>query len=381
MRHSILLLILTFSISSAWSQGMVFETSEWSDILAKAEKEQKLIYLDAYASWCGPCKMMKKSVFTDEQVGDYFNKNFINAAIDMEKGEGPELAKKFAVQAYPTHLVINGKGELVHRGLGYMDAEDFITFGKNAQNPEVQLIGLQRKYKDGNREEEFLRKYINVLAESNDPAGEEVAADYLKTQKDLTSPANLNILYMYGMRPTSPNHKYILENKKALTEKYQTGFLSGLAFAYFGESVRSKKSLDVATKEIVSAYPEEKDILTFYMKSNDASMKRDNERYIAELTSFLKGKNIKRFSYDELNSFAWFIFENDDKKSDINQAIEWAQVSVDKHPGYANYDTLAQLLFKGGKSKEAKVAAEKAIELGKAKGEDTSSTEELLQKI
>ena len=117
------------------------------------------------------------------------------------------------------------------------------------------------------------------------------------------------------------------------------------------------------------------------MKSNDASMKRDNERYIAELTSFLKGKNIKRFSYDELNSFAWFIFENDDKKSDINQAIEWAQVSVDKHPGYANYDTLAQLLFKGGKSKEAKVAAEKAIELGKAKGEDTSSTEELLQKI
>lgn len=69
-----------------FGQGIVFETGNWESILKKAKKEKKLIYLDAYTSWCGPCKMMKKSIFPDAQVGKYFNENFVNAQIDMEKG-------------------------------------------------------------------------------------------------------------------------------------------------------------------------------------------------------------------------------------------------------------------------------------------------------
>ncbi|HMZ23915.1 MAG TPA: DUF255 domain-containing protein, partial [Saprospiraceae bacterium] len=86
--------ILTFAlialmVQSGLGQGMTFETGNWASILKKAKKEKKLIYLDAYTSWCGPCKMMKKNVFPDAAVGEYFNANFVNAQIDMEKGEGP----------------------------------------------------------------------------------------------------------------------------------------------------------------------------------------------------------------------------------------------------------------------------------------------------
>jgi uncharacterized protein YyaL (SSP411 family) len=59
----------------------------------KAKKENKLIFVDAYASWCGPCKLMVKNIFPLKTVGDYYNSHFINAKIDMEKGEGIELAK------------------------------------------------------------------------------------------------------------------------------------------------------------------------------------------------------------------------------------------------------------------------------------------------
>lgn len=57
--------ILTFAlialmVQSGLGQGMTFETGNWASILKKAKKEKKLIYLDAYTSWCGPCKMMKK---------------------------------------------------------------------------------------------------------------------------------------------------------------------------------------------------------------------------------------------------------------------------------------------------------------------------------
>ncbi|WP_391527360.1 thioredoxin fold domain-containing protein [Elizabethkingia anophelis] len=67
-------------------------------------------------------------MFTLQSVGDYYNSHFVNAKMDMEKGEGVELAKKYNVKAYPTYLFINGDGEIVHRVLGYVEEKPFIQF-------------------------------------------------------------------------------------------------------------------------------------------------------------------------------------------------------------------------------------------------------------
>ena len=92
--------------SLVFGQGMQFETGSFEEIKAKAKKENKLIFLDAYTTWCGPCKWMAKTVFTNDTVAQYYNANFINAKIDMEKGEGIELAKKYAVRCYPNLLMV-----------------------------------------------------------------------------------------------------------------------------------------------------------------------------------------------------------------------------------------------------------------------------------
>jgi thioredoxin-related protein len=107
--------------------GIQFTENSFAEILKLAKKEKKNIFFDAYASWCGPCKLLKKDVFTQTQVGDFFNKNFINVAMDMEKGEGVELSKKFKITAYPTLLFINSKGELIGSALGYHKAEERIA--------------------------------------------------------------------------------------------------------------------------------------------------------------------------------------------------------------------------------------------------------------
>ena len=110
--------------------GIQFTSISFEEALKLAKKEKKNIFLDAYASWCGPCKMLKKNVFTQKEVGDFYNGNFINMAIDMEQGEGPKLARKYNVQAYPTLLFINHKGEVVGTAVGYHQAEELIAVGK-----------------------------------------------------------------------------------------------------------------------------------------------------------------------------------------------------------------------------------------------------------
>lgn len=113
-------------------RSITFTESNWKAVLAQAKKEHKLVFVDAYTQWCRPCIMMAKDVFTLDVVADFYNQNFINVSLDMEKGEGPALAKKYAVNAYPSFLYIDGNGKLVSRDGGYQEADKFIDAGKKA---------------------------------------------------------------------------------------------------------------------------------------------------------------------------------------------------------------------------------------------------------
>ena len=111
--------------------GIAFQKISYKEALAQAKKEGKLIFIDAYASWCGPCKLMARTTFKDAKVSEYFNKKFINLSVDMEKDpDGAYLTKTFQVMAYPTLLFVDGNGKLVYQTLGFQNADAFM---KNVQ--------------------------------------------------------------------------------------------------------------------------------------------------------------------------------------------------------------------------------------------------------
>ncbi|GAB5557568.1 MAG: hypothetical protein SchgKO_17810 [Schleiferiaceae bacterium] len=167
---------------SAVSAGISFESGSWSDVLQKAKAEDKLIFVDAYATWCGPCKTMSREVFTDEEVGAYFSENFVNYKYDMEKGEGIDFSEKYEVTAYPTLLLINSDGEVVSRKVGAMEAPSFLIWGKETLHPELSpLVGFKRDFEKGERDTTFLFAYLEALSERGEYEGmQPITKAYLK---------------------------------------------------------------------------------------------------------------------------------------------------------------------------------------------------------
>lgn len=119
---------LNFSKDS--EDGIQFYRGSWDEALEITSKENKVIFVDVYATWCGPCKLMKAHTFSDKGVGSFYNLNFINVTVDGEKGEGPDFVKKYGVKAYPSLFFIDSNGELVKGARGYQNPKQFISLGK-----------------------------------------------------------------------------------------------------------------------------------------------------------------------------------------------------------------------------------------------------------
>lgn len=114
--------------------GVQFHKGTWKEALALAKKENKLIFVDVYATWCGPCKRLKANTFSNKKVGQFYNQNFINVALNGEKGDGVMLMRKYNLRSFPSLLFIDEKGNVVTKTVGYHNADQFLQLGKKVSS-------------------------------------------------------------------------------------------------------------------------------------------------------------------------------------------------------------------------------------------------------
>ncbi|MDM8158458.1 thioredoxin family protein [Labilibaculum sp. K2S] len=165
---NILLVILLFCSSLLFSQeGVKIESIPFKEALVKAEQQKKLVLIDAYTAWCGPCKWMKKQ-FKSAEAGLFFNKHFVFLEFDMEK-EGKTLDEKYKkeITAYPTFLIIRPNGEIQHKVVGADTLSIFINMVKRGLTKETSLDYLEQNYKQGKLSKKQIVDYIIVLKEAN----------------------------------------------------------------------------------------------------------------------------------------------------------------------------------------------------------------------
>ncbi len=392
MKKNTLILSLVFAGSLAFAQTKTinFETESFADLKAKAKKENKLIFIDCFTSQCAPCKWMAKNIFTNDAVADYFNAQFINAQFDAGIGEGREIAKLYDLNAFPSLLFIDSDGKLVQRGAGSIEAEPFIQLAKDAFNPEKRYSKFTDEYASKKTNPAFMAAYIDA-AYNNFLFSDELLQDYFKTQKDedLADRVNWNMMRNHTSNYNSREFKFLLNNEEVFSKSYTADsvnekiaavFLnSGYSVIYNKESKSNdyKKYID-EIKKINFASQEE---VIFKLDIAYAKEKGDWKKYIQMVVE--KGDNYFHTS-DELNNVSWEIYENSDDKAALQKAESWMQKVIKEMPEWGNYDTYAAILYKLNKKKEAKAAADKAIELAKLSGaaeDEFKGTVELLQKI
>ena len=165
MLLNVLLWVLGVS-AFAQTQGIAFETSRsWKKVVEKAREEGKLIFVDCYADWCGPCKQLASQVFTQKGVGEFFNRHFVNVQFNVEKdADGKANVAKWGVASLPTLVFIDPKTEqVIGKLVGAGDAAWLVEGAKALLDPAKRLDALVARYNAGEREPAFLLEFIKAL--------------------------------------------------------------------------------------------------------------------------------------------------------------------------------------------------------------------------
>lgn len=367
-------ILLAFAQGLSAANEIEFERGSWKEILAKASKENKLIFFDAYTTWCGPCKWMAANSFTNPEVAEFYNSKFINASFDMERGEGEGLAKQYGVRAYPTLFFIDGKGNVVHTAIGALDAAKLLDLGRQVLDPSfVSITGLQERFDKGERSLGFLKDFLLRIDQGH---------PYLVPALDAIKPSMVGegllnadcwpVFQKYFWKPNSEYVAYFLENRSKFEAKFgkeevqekATGLYNNMA----ATAVREED--DQAYREALAKvrasglpYAEEAALnaeLFYYQYKQDWSSYATKAEQLVPVMRTPKAM--------ACNSLAWTIYENSEDKKVLKKALKIAEASVAEDAQYENTDTKAMVLLKLGKTKKGIAAGEEAIRLAKAAG-------------
>jgi thiol-disulfide isomerase/thioredoxin len=387
MRKVLFTLTLLAAFGMIAKADIQFNHGPWQEILAQASKENKLVFVDAYTSWCGPCKWMAANTFTNPEVAEFYNANFVNAKIDMEKGEGPGLQEKYNVQAYPTLLFVSASGELFHVAVGALDAAQFIALGKQVLDPKFVSIATSKLAFETHKDDRVAQAdYIVRMTEIGQNSDEVLAmfrpvmagAGLLDADSWAVFKARFKLL-------DTDEAKYFFAHKADFVSRYGEGEVNAklldMYVAAMGRATfEHKEDAYMAARGawMKSGHPEAEKMALFqdlgwYEGAEDWGKYISTAHRAVAITPDLQPQ--------ALNSLAWMFYMGATKKKDLEAALLWANKACTAEPIYAYLDTKAMLLKKLGRQEEAIAVAKEAIEVAKRNKEPYGETEKELNEM
>lgn len=403
-----------------WSTGLSLD-----QVKEKAKKESKYIFLDLYATWCIPCKVMDSTVYVVDSVGMLMNDRFLSVRVQMDKTDKDNDAvkgwydaaaginKKYSIEGYPTFLFLDPNGEPVHKDMGAFPAGRFLQAARVALTATKIYVDPLAEYKkqlldfdNGIVNQETLPSTIQTARRLNDTAH---LLNLLKTHVDYVSaltPAlrytKENIIFWKRLSPGPATRIFgFFYNDGALIDKVMN--CNGYAASVVDPSIveayimpflwEREKSIKAATSgksitgEIAQANRDEVDWNALEQvlssKYDKATVKRNllnahiewyRRTHNYEALTHHEVVKLKTYPFDihdgnsmlAVNGLVWNIFLNSTNKKELKVAIKWSKCMVDCLPKWSMcLDTHANLLYKVGRVGEGIAYEQKALEYRK----------------
>jgi len=383
------------------SQGGVHfeEGLTWQQVKDKAKAEHKYVFVDCFATWCGPCKQMDKNVYPMDSVGDVVNSNFVSVKVQCDTSkddnesakawyaDAHEIVSEYKITAYPTFLFFSPEGKIVHQGLGFQKPEAFAKLANEALDPQKQYYTLVENYQQGKRDfavmptlsaaaqqfkdtslsrviaEDYIYNYLNRLPEASFCTRDNFV--FIGTHVTTVSskarifdwcfrrPAEVDtILHDKGFSDRLVN---FVVYKEEIAPSMSAAKISGRTpnWEAIGSAIRKKFGAAYVENNILNAK------IGWYRSVKD--WKNYTKYLVAKMDKDDVQKNVPAgfWGFVGLNASAWDVFEHSDNKMELEKALTWSNIVITKiepksGPNYGTFmDTKANLLYKLGKKEEA----------------------------
>ena len=438
----ICLIFSVLAINKTFSQGINFRQDDWQNVVSQAKAQKKLIFVDIYTTWCGPCKEMDKKTFTDISVGDKFNARFINYKVDAEKGFGINLAKRYNVTSYPTCLFIDANENSVYNQEGLLRAPDLLKEADMVLNNQANskpLWTLDKLYNDGRRDSEFLNEYIAVRSLYSNIDNRDLVEEYVKSLTPIQYSADktLRIMVNNGFKIDGKAFDLLLKFREKAESLFEGGVEKvNRAFSQsinevFDVALKGKNQalFDKALAANLKALPNtadrvnDKNKLAFYLAIKDVNkFSEAAEQYLDQYVMFVQIESIRkqdlweyekimqnyklgirdsvgvgaamylnlkvnakntmaRLTSAELNEVVKAFYDQVDDKVKLKKATEWAKRSLELVETSDAYHSYAQLMLKMGDKQMAMDIEQKAYDVALREKLDTQKFMAALEKM
>ncbi|MRT94724.1 thioredoxin fold domain-containing protein [Ancylomarina sp. 16SWW S1-10-2] len=360
MKNLVLSLALVMLSLQGISQGIEFFDGKYEDALIKAKEENKPLFIDFYTSWCGPCKLLKKNIFPQKSVGDFFNKSFVcfKLQVDKKGTNHEEIAKKFNITVYPTLMWIDKEEKLLHLSLGYKEADALIKEAKLVFDENKRVGTCIEKWNNGDRSFNVGIKYF---AFNRNSKGE--FEDYFEglSQEEKLDESFLTILTVINWKKDGKVFDFLVKHRDHYKKICSSDLVENTIDYNIKSELKEKYSTD-AFDEVVNKYRslglKEIDFLVKQIEYRDFLDKKDFTSFLNSAKEFINLYALKNPTLYEDLVFDLYGVDRGSfpKNANFNIAIKWANDFKEISSNEADFGLIKFVAY---------VVAEKPIEAKK----------------
>lgn len=367
-------------------QGIEFFHGDWEEVLKEAKLQGKPVFVDAYASWCGPCKRMARTTFQDPKVGEFMNEHFIPAKFDMEKAAGIRFGQEFPVQSYPTLFFIDYNGELLLRTVGAKNSDKLLEIAQSVLDNIDYSKDYQEAYENGNRSPEFILEYVISLNRSGKNS-QVVANNYFREQNpDLSKEINQKVLFHAVQYVDSRLFEMMTERMPEIKQLFSQDEIKNQILQAAKNTV--ERSIEYRVEEILAEsmatvkeyLPEEHEEFVVVHRLEYYKSIKDKEKYAEAAEEFVD------FYFNQDNEKVFDIcvecvelFEKDEQFLEFSEKHLKKISRKEDKPVYLQ--ALAQVYFFMNDADKALKYAEKAREMAVEQEKSTKAIDQLIRRI